>query len=384
MRRIITLRLLIVLSICLCIITPIVRAASTPQPPCAFYGNVTVGSRSARDGLNVTAMISGTTLKWTTQTANGTYGWPLEGSAMFMIPSDDSNSTQEDGGVTGDVVVFYVNGIETIQTATFESGSVERVDLSIAGNGLEQSALTVSLNCMTAYVGYKVQISGRLVYPDGTGISGANLLAEYSVTGNASWNTITSFTTSASGSYYAEWMPTATGAYTIRVSWQGNNNVTGAEATVNLAVTPTEEKYVFSVISNSTISELTFDSSSKVLGFTVSGPAGTTGYANITIAKDLIGDITQLRVLLDGNQIPYNTASTDDSWTLSITYQHSTHTVTVSLNSAGLPFFATSLGTVTIIVITIAIMIALFMVYTRIQQRRKSKNYHGMGIRRAH
>lgn len=87
-------------------------------------------------------------------------------------------------------------------------------------------------------------------------------------------------------------MPTATGAYTIKVSWQGNKDVAGAEATVNLAVT-TEGKYVFSVISNSTISELTFDSPSKVLGFTVNGTSGTTGYANITIAKE-ISSVTSL------------------------------------------------------------------------------------------
>lgn len=78
--------------------------------------------------------------------------------------------------MTGDVIIFYVNGTKTSQPATFESMAAERVDLSIAGNGLEQSALTVSLNCLTAYVGYKVEISRRLVYSDGTGISGQKFL----------------------------------------------------------------------------------------------------------------------------------------------------------------------------------------------------------------
>ncbi|HML03709.1 MAG TPA: hypothetical protein VK487_10135 [Candidatus Bathyarchaeia archaeon] len=382
MKKITTLKFVIALSICAFMITPIVRAQATPQPPCLFYGNVTVDGLPAKDGLTVMAMISGTTLNWTTQTANGTYGWGAMGSSQFMIPSNSPNSTQIDGGVTGDEIIFYVNGTETSQTAAFDSGSAVRLDLSIgSGTGLEQSALTESLNCSTAYVGYSVGISGRLVYPDHTGISQAYLLAEYSVPGNATWIPITSFNTTGTGNYYAEWTPNAAGVYAIKVSWAGNTNVAGAEATVNLAITSTQDKYVFSVISNSTISGLSYDSSGKVLDFTVSGPLGTMGYANITIPRDLISNIAQLTAHLDGDQILYTTTSANDSWTICINYLHSTHTVTVNLSPASPPFLATTLGTVTIIAMTIAIMIAMFTAYTRLSQRRKSRNYHGMHFR---
>jgi hypothetical protein len=44
----------------------------------------------------------------------------------------------------------------------------------------------------------------------------------------------------------------------------------------------------FSVTSKLTITELTFDSTNKTLGFAVSGQTGTTGYINVTISKTLV------------------------------------------------------------------------------------------------
>jgi hypothetical protein len=122
-----------------------VIAQGPPSPPCVFYGYVNVGGGPVRDGLNVTAMISGTKLNWTTQTANGTYGWPEKGSSVFEIPSQDPNATEKDGGADGDVIQFYVQGVKVSQTATFESGSPQRLDLSTSetsgGPGPETSDL---------------------------------------------------------------------------------------------------------------------------------------------------------------------------------------------------------------------------------------------------
>src|SRR4030043_1816840 len=95
--------------------------AAPPFPPCAFYGYAYVGGRPAQDGLTVEAAISGTTLTWATETKNGTYGWPAKGSSLpdgFWIPSDDPNTSEKDGGVTGDTVIFYVDGQLTGQTQT--------------------------------------------------------------------------------------------------------------------------------------------------------------------------------------------------------------------------------------------------------------------------
>jgi hypothetical protein len=101
------------------------------MPPCWFYGTVNVGGSPAQDNLNVTAVIRGTNLNWTTKTKNGTYGWTKMGSSSFYIPSDDPMTPDKDGGVNGDIIEFYVNGIKTNQTAVFEYMTLKRVDLSV-------------------------------------------------------------------------------------------------------------------------------------------------------------------------------------------------------------------------------------------------------------
>ncbi|MCW4047992.1 MAG: DUF2341 domain-containing protein [Candidatus Bathyarchaeota archaeon] len=90
----------------------------------------------------------------------------------------------------------------------------------------------------------------------------------------------------------------------------------------------------FSVISNSTISELAFNSASKILSFTVTGTSGTTGFTNVTMSKTLLSDIGTLKVYLDGNEINYSTTSTEYYWIIQITYPHSAHKVTVILDSS--------------------------------------------------
>jgi len=89
----------------------------------------------------------------------------------------------------------------------------------------------------------------------------------------------------------------------------------------------------FSIVSNSTITGLAFNSTSKTITFTVTGPTGTTGYTNVTIAKTLIENISELTIYLDGNQIDYTFTSTEYTWLIHFTYTHSTHKVTILLSS---------------------------------------------------
>lgn len=351
-----------------------------PSPPCVFYGYVTIGEDLATDGLNVTAAIVGTGLKWTTQTGSGTYGWPVKGSSLLSIPSNDPDTSQKDGGVTGDTVEFYVNGTKTDRTAIFESSSAKRFDLSIPGPVLEHSTLSAALECPTTYVGYKVKISGRLAHPNGEGISGASLEATYSTGGGQSWSNIASFNTTANGDYYVDWNAPTTGNYLVKISWEGNENVRRADAYLNLAVTPLEEKYVFSVISNSTISDLTFNSTSKILSFTLDGPTGTTGFVDATIAKNVVADITRLRIYLDDNQTDFATTTSSASWILHFTYQHSTHEVAVNLGSSTQIFLWTPLGTATLFIV-IAVLIAIIYVGRNKLRRHGRKKIAGRDLK---
>jgi hypothetical protein len=154
----------------------------------------------------------------------------------------------------------------------------------------------------------------------------------------------------------------------IKAAWDGNTDYSPINTTVNLAVIPfTDEnaQNVFSVASNSTISDLAFKSTSRQLTFTVSGLAGTTGYVDAHIAKTLIDDITKVKVYVDGNEIESASTETVDSWLLHFTYQHSAHAVTLNLAAESQQsFIETPLGLIAIggivaIILTVSIAFVL-------------------------
>jgi hypothetical protein len=355
------------------------KVMAPPLPPCAFYGYVSVGGKPAPDGLKVTAVVGGATLNWTTETRGGTYGWGAKGSSDFYVPSDNSDTLKKDGAAAGDWVEFYVQGIKNVETAPFESMGAKRFDLSIPElpeqpETKPNSTLTISLDCPSAFAGYKVKINGRLAYTNGTDISGAILSLKYMVASGRSWIDIASVNTITDGYYYAEWTPNATGSYLIKVSWEGNKTVEGAEANISLAATSPEEKYVFSVISNSTISGLTYNTTNRALSFALTGPNATTGYTNVTIAKELIGEITGLKVYLDESIVYYTANSNDASWLLHFTYQQSGHKVTVNLSPPATPFIETPLGIAALAVIVVAVAVGLTYMVRRKQKQPEKAN----------
>jgi hypothetical protein len=130
-----------------------------------------------------------------------------------------------------------------------------------------------------------------------------------------------------------QYTPTTPGTKTFTISSiQDNsyglttlNDMAGAQ-TIIVWSTP------FLIISNSNITELAFNSTTKTITFTVSGPEGTTGYTNITIAKTLIENITDLTIYLDDHKIEYLATSTEYTWLVHFTYTHSTHKVTIQLS----------------------------------------------------
>ncbi|MGD0644018.1 MAG: hypothetical protein ABSA75_03840 [Candidatus Bathyarchaeia archaeon] len=164
-------------------------------------------------------------------------------------------------------------------------------------------------------------------------------------------------------------MPTVTGNYLLKAEWLGNDQIPQTSTTINFAVTPFEKETVFSVISNSTLSEISFNSTSRELSFAVSGPSGTTGYASVYVAKSAINDVSGLTVKLDGNQIAYTTESAGDSWLISFSYHHSTHEVTMNLSSTQ----STSITEI-LVGIIIGLTIAAIVIITISLTLRKTKS----------
>jgi len=229
--------------------------------------------------------------------------------------------------------------------------------------------VSISLSSSTSLIGFQVGINGTLA-SGGVGLSGTPMLLSYSVTDGESWNEITVVNTVSGGSYSAVWIPTATGYYLIRATWAHDPILPRASAVVSLAVTPFREQNVFAVESNSTISALAFNSTAHELSFAASGPSGTTGYARVFISKELVANMSDLKVRVDETQIDFATASTDASWVLYFLYVHSTHHIIITIPTAtdgGLGYN----GNLMYVIIAIVVILIATIVYLRRRKRKK-------------
>jgi hypothetical protein len=239
-----------------------------------------------------------------------------------------------------------------------------------------QSAIDISCKSTTTYTSFKVEIRGSLS-SNGTAIPEAPVLIAYSVTGGSSWENLTLTNTGSDGTFFAVWMSSVTGNYLIKAKWEGNTTIKGASTIVNLALTPYEEQNVFSVTSNSTISEFTFNSASKELSFTASGPANTAGYVNVYIPKTLMADVSNLKVYLDGSETTYTTEQQGDSWLVSFSYQHSSHQIVLALGAEpATPFIESPLGIIVIASVAAAV-IAITAIALATKKRKQKQTANG-------
>ena len=270
---------------------------------------------------NIGSPLTPSPVEWTIQFPNGT---------AFTVSSTRTYSQIQEGIYR--ITSITWKGMEVVPAVypSIQLSTIYDVEWTPSINCQLPTNLFSSLSSSTSFLGFHVKINGNLTY-NKVGVSKAPVLLSYSVTDGASWNDITLVNTISIGEYSAEWMPVATGYYLVRAMWAGNATFPGSSRMVNLAVTPFEETTVFAVVSNSTISELEFKPSSRKLSFTVSGPSGTTGFIDLTIAKTLVADVMDLRVYLNGTETGYTVSSTDDAWILSFTYAHSTHQVVIDI-----------------------------------------------------
>jgi parallel beta-helix repeat protein len=89
-----------------------------------------------------------------------------------------------------------------------------------------------------------------------------------------------------------------------------------------------EETFIVSVESNSTVSSFYFSQPMKGIGFNVTGEAGTVGFCNVTIPKQLLyGEPWTL--LIDGEPVSYTQTENATHSFLYFTYTHSTHEIRI-------------------------------------------------------
>ncbi len=210
--------------------------------------------------------------------------------------------------------------------------------------------------------GLKVEINGQATL-NSSPLTQTPVFLSYSVTGGNEWTSLTLVNTDQGGYYSAVWTPDVTGNYQIKATTQASSDMNAGEKIINLVVTPDTEHNVFTLTSNSTITQFSFSPETQELSFTASGPSGSHGYVNIYIPKTILSDISTLKAYIDGNEVNFTSQSQTDYWLISFSYSHSTHTIKMSFgNQTLLPDsgFPSSLVVITAITVVVVAVVAVF------------------------
>jgi hypothetical protein len=151
--------LALLLAVCLLASVMPAYADEPPEMPHQFYGTVSLDGNPVQAGTLVEAFVNGVKQAETTVDGAGRYGY----NPIFRV-----------SGTAGAIVTFYVGGVLANETATWESGKVEELDLAIHGGTQPpvQYNLTIS-----STAGGSVTIPGEGVFPYYAGTQ-VHLLAE--------------------------------------------------------------------------------------------------------------------------------------------------------------------------------------------------------------
>ena len=114
---------------------------AVPPIPSGFYGKVKLNDASVPAGTIISAKINGITYA-----SSPVVILEIDGESWYSldIPGDDSDSPGTiEGGINGDPIVFFIGGIQAIQTATWSSGTLVALDLT--GYGVEPFKFNIFL-----------------------------------------------------------------------------------------------------------------------------------------------------------------------------------------------------------------------------------------------
>ncbi len=221
----------------------------------------------------------------------------------------------------------------------------------------QPTSLSIQTDAPILTAGSNVSIFGALTDSNGEPLQGKTITLSYAQ-GNESWNFIGSELTDRQGNYNIQWLNTNPGTFTVKAEWSGDKQYSSASNMTALTFLPIQNQAIFKIESNSTVYGLIFNSETFHLSFNVTGPAGTTGYVNATIAKSLLPNSENLQASIDGKQLNYTIASTTDSWVFTLYYSHSTHQISLQLaaNMTSTEGVTTALGAALIITLLSAIL----------------------------
>jgi hypothetical protein len=199
------------------------------------------------------------------------------------------------------------------------------------------SRLSIETSTDSTNIGLTIDVNGNLTDANDLPLSGTLMVLSYLMSGVPNWAPFASVTTDSNGAFSSTWLPVATGNFSIKAEWAGNETSPGTFDTKNISVYHEAGQPLLFVESNSTLSSLAFNSSSSELFFTVSGPSGTSGYVRFLISKSILPDASNLLLYVDDQQTPYNVSSAGGSWLVYFGYHHSEHDVRMQFTALHSP-----------------------------------------------
>jgi ABC-type transport system substrate-binding protein/fibronectin type 3 domain-containing protein len=217
-----------------------------------------------------------------------------------------------------------------------------------------------------------LQITCSAVLTNGSGAPYTDVIVGfyYSRNGGA-WTVIGTDTTSPNGTAVWNWQPAErSGSFLIRAVYAGSDSMRSASATTSMEMTEVSVSNLVSVTSTSTLSALTVDKAANELSFTVEGATGTMGTARIVVPTELVGDSSRIVVKVDGVAVQPVLSAVDGGWALVIIYQHSAHTVVVSLGALSGGGGVDSSLLIVVSLVAIVIVAAALLLIVRVRKKK--------------
>ena len=296
------------------------------------YGaNVFLLARNYSDWM-ITQVAAGEAHAWYTMQLNIS-----KSPFMITVSVYSENGTCIGSLSTSDIVNFGFDDIKYIGLNVWGISPSDyyfkNIQCSLDNTG--SSSLSIATTSSSSNAGATVNVYGALIDQVGLPLQNKTVVLAYTFAGLDEWIPISSAATDDQGRYSMQWINSASGTFTLKTQWSGDNSNSGCSNTTTLSFLPADNKPVFVFESNSTISALAFDNQTATLCFNATGPTGTTGYTQVTIAKSLLANSEDLKASIDGNQLNYTVTSTGGSWVYSFNYHHSTHQISMHLVESG-------------------------------------------------
>ena len=231
-------------------------------------------------------------------------------------------------------------------------------------------ALDIKVISSAQATNLKVHVIGTLTY-NNIAIPNASVYVGYSADDGVNWQNFSWVQTRNDGTYGTVWLPNDIGNYKINAHWEGNDTLHWLDATADLALTSDSDGNEFSAVSNSTISNLSYNTATQKLAFNVNGTSET-GYVYLTIPKSLVSSTHIVEVRVDGTPIEFATESQNDVWVLFCTYGEGEYSFIVQV-----PFVDSfspddTPWTLIYAVVVVAVLVIVVAVLLAVRRRRRT------------